>query len=221
MVFDKTGTITRGQPELTDILAFENDQKEIFKIASSLEQNSEHPLSKAMLKKAKKENIELYKLKDFKAIAGKGLKGILILDNGEETQAHLGNKSLMRDLGLDLSPHIEDIGKLENQGKTVMILVVQNKIKAVLAMADVIKEEAGDVFRDLESAGIETWMLTGDNQKTAEAIARQAGIKNIMAEILPGKNLIRYANCNQPVKKSRWLATALTTRRRLPSPMSA
>lgn len=189
IVLDKTGTITEGKPELTDILTFDGDEKEILKLASSLEQKSEHPLAKAILERALKEKIESYKLKDFKAIAGKGLAGYLSFAENKQVETYLGNKSLIKDLKLDISPYAEKIAKLENEGKTVMILASEGKIKGALAVADVMKKEAKEAVSKLKKMGIKVWMLTGDNERTAKAIGEEVGIENIMSEVLPNEKL--------------------------------
>ena len=206
IILDKTGTLTRGKPQLTDIAAFNNeDQAHVLALAASLEQRSEHPLAQAILQyaasldqksshpldtaimdEAKKEKIELYKLEDFKAISGKGLRGLLYVQT-QRIEAYLGNRALMRDLGLDVSQYEDRIKKLESEGKTVMILAVDKKIKGALAVADVLKKESMKAIKTLKENHIDVWMLTGDNDRTARAIASQAGIENVMSEVLPDK----------------------------------
>ena len=206
VILDKTGTLTQGKPQLTDIIAFDDKhQVEILNFAASLEQRSEHPLAQAILQyaasldqksshpldraiieEAAKEKIELYKLEDFKAISGKGLRGFLQIQS-QRVEAYLGNRALVADIGLDISPYEADINKLENEGKTVMILVIDKKIKGALAVADVIKKESIEAVRALKNSNIEVWMLTGDNSRTAKAIATEAGIENVMSEVLPDK----------------------------------
>lgn len=208
VILDKTGTLTQGKPQLTDIIAFEGENRaDVLSFAVSLEQRSEHPLAQAILQyaasidqksshpldraildEAKKEKIEPYALLQFKAISGKGLRGVLkVGDSGATTEAYLGNRALVADIGLDMSAHEDDIQKLEHEGKTVMLLVVDKKLKGALAVADVLKEESVAVVRALKKSGIEVWMLTGDNERTARAIAAQAGIDNVMSEVLPDK----------------------------------
>ncbi|MCR4334167.1 MAG: heavy metal translocating P-type ATPase [Patescibacteria group bacterium] len=206
IVLDKTGTLTEGKPRLTNILAFDGDDKqEILNFAVSLEQRSEHPLAKAILQyaasldqksshpldkaiidEAKKEKIDLYKLEDFKAISGKGLRGFLYIE-GKKTEAYLGNRALMLDIELDISSFDNQIQKLESEGKTVMILVVNKKIKGALAVADVLKDESIKAVKVLKENGVIVWMLTGDNDRTARAIAHQVGIENVMSEVMPDK----------------------------------
>jgi Cu+-exporting ATPase len=206
VILDKTGTLTEGKPQLTDIIVFNNEQKvEILNFAASLEQRSEHPLAQAILQyaasldqksshpldqtiidEATREKIELYKLEDFKAISGKGLRGFLQIQN-QKVEAYLGNRTLVIDLGLDISPFEDNIRKLENAGKTVMILIVDKKLKGALAVADVLKKESKEAIEVLKKNNIDVWMLTGDNDRTARAIAKEVGIENVMSEILPDK----------------------------------
>ncbi|MCX6751223.1 MAG: copper-translocating P-type ATPase [Candidatus Nomurabacteria bacterium] len=206
VVLDKTGTLTEGKPQLTDIIAFNKEHRtEILNLAASLEQRSEHPLAqailqyaasldqksshpldKAILDEVKKEKLELYKLEEFKAISGKGLRGFLQIQN-QRVEAYLGNRALVLDMGLDINPFETDISKLENEGKTVMILMVDKKLKGALAVADVLKKESKEAIQELKKNGIEVWMLTGDNDRTARAIASQVGIDNVMSEVLPDK----------------------------------
>jgi len=206
IILDKTGTLTKGKPQLTDIIAFNNQKKaDVLSFAASLEQRSEHPLAQAILQyaasldqksshpldraimtEAQKEKIDLHKLEDFKAVSGKGLKGFLVID-GERIEGYLGNKALMEEIGLDDSPYRTEIEALESEGKTVMTLAVGGKIKGALAVADVVKEESKNAVAALKNSGIEVWMLTGDNDRTAKAIASQVGIENIMSEVMPDK----------------------------------
>ncbi len=206
VILDKTGTLTQGEPQLTDIIVFGGGhQKEILHLAASLEQRSEHPLAQAILQyaasldqksshpldqtiieEAQREKIELYKLEDFKAISGKGLKGFLQIQD-KKVEAYLGNRALMIDIGLDVSVYEEGISKLENEGKTVMILAVDREVKGALAVADVLKKESIKAVQALRKNNIDVWMLTGDNDRTARAIAKEVGIDNVMSEVLPDK----------------------------------
>ena len=206
VILYKTGTLTEGKPQLTNIIAFnEGHRTEILNLAASLEQRSEHPLAqailqysasidqksshpldKAILDEVIKEKIELYKLENFKAISGKGLRGFLQIES-KKVEAYLGNRALVLDIGLDISPYENSIMKLENEGKTVIILVVDKKLKGALAVADVLKKESIEAVRALKKNNIDVWMLTGDNDRTARAIAAQASIDNVMSEVLPDK----------------------------------
>ncbi|OGZ52969.1 MAG: copper-translocating P-type ATPase [Candidatus Ryanbacteria bacterium RIFCSPHIGHO2_12_FULL_47_12b] len=188
IVLDKTGTLTEGKPQLTDIVAFEGEnQREVLRLAASLEQRSEHSLAQAILHHAAhKEKVELYKLEDFKAISGKGVRGFLQIES-QKIEAHFGNRALAADIGLNTAPYEDKIKKLESEGKTVMILAADKKIKGALAVADVLKKESKEAVLALKKSGIDVWMLTGDNDRTARAIARQVEIENIMSEVLPDK----------------------------------
>ena len=206
IVLDKTGTITQGEPQLTDVIAFgEEGEADVLTMAASLEQRSEHPLAKAILQhaasldqksshpldkaiieQAKKEKIDLYKLEKFEAISGKGLRGILQI-NDRKVEAYLGNRALVESVGLNVASYEERIKKLEMEGKTVMILVVDGQVRGALAVADVLKKESKKAIDILKSMGIAVWMLTGDNKRTAEAIAGKVGITNVMSEVLPNE----------------------------------
>lgn len=204
IVLDKTGTITQGKPQLTDVIAFgEEGEADVLTMAASLEQRSEHPLAKAILQhaasldqksshpldkaiieEAKKEKIDLYKLDNFKVIPGKGLRGVLQIDD-RNVEAYLGNRALVKSIGLSVVSYEEKIKKLEMEGKTVMILVVDGKVRGALAVADVLKKNSKKAIALLKDLGIDVWMLTGDNGRTAEAIAGKVGITNVMSEVLP------------------------------------
>ena len=209
IVLDKTGTLTQGKPAVTDILpisAAEISNKfrgDILKMAASLEQKSEHPLAKAIIqaaaslgqksshpldkaikKEALQEEIRLWEVSDFEAIPGKGIKG-KILVNDQRIPIALGNRELIKLFGLNTKDIEEKIQKLESEGKTTVILIQENKILGLIAIADVLKPEAKEVVTNLKKAGLEIWMLTGDNERTAKAIGGQVGIENIMAQVLP------------------------------------
>ncbi len=185
VVFDKTGTLTKGKPEVTDVVsAGLTDEDEIITISASLEKLSEHPLAEAIVKYAEEESISLDEVKDFQAIPGHGVEGVI-----GRNKYYLGNRKLLTDIvGLPESAteKIErKIRKLEDNGKTVMILASSKEVLGLVAVADTIKETTVEAVRALEARHIEVYMITGDNRRTAEAIARQAGIKNVLAEVLP------------------------------------
>lgn len=185
IVFDKTGTLTKGQPEVTDIVgAGETDEKEIMTIAGSLEKLSEHPLAEAIVKYAEEEAIPLNDVIDFRAIPGHGVEGTL-----RGRKYFVGNRKLIADVaGLEHAAveKVEyKISKLEEDGKTVMILASGEEILGLIAVADTIKETTVEAVRALQERGLKVFMITGDNRRTAEAIAREAGIKNVLAEVLP------------------------------------
>ncbi|MBI5390668.1 cadmium-translocating P-type ATPase [Candidatus Woesearchaeota archaeon] len=176
VIFDKTGTITHGKPEVTDLLPQQGSPKDLLKILASLEQGSEHPLAEAIVKKAKEEKIALMKPTLFKAIPGHGITAQL----GKKKYA-LGNIKLMASLGIRAQVPRE----LEEQGKTVMILAEGRKVVGMVAVADTIKPTSRAAVQQLQSLGVQVYMITGDNERTAKAIATQVGIRNVFASVLP------------------------------------
>lgn len=176
IVFDKTGTITYGRPVVTDTVG----DARILAIAAALEHHSEHPLAEAIRVKAKEEKLALSTVEGFKALSGRGVEGIL-----KNEQYYLGNRALMSEKKISLS-HIEkEIILLEKQGKTVMILANTKEVIGIIAVADTIKESSVEAIKLLEKKGIAVYMLTGDNTDTAHAIAKQAGISHVIAQVLP------------------------------------
>lgn len=182
IVTDKTGTITKGEPEVTDIELIDEEftENEVLKILASLEKRSEHPIAKAVINKAIVSNIELINVEKLRIIEGKGLKGIL---NGIEYFA--GNLKLVKDLNLEVES--KKIESLVNQGKTPVILSTNKKVIALFAVADTLKSNSVDTINQLHNLGIKVVMLTGDNQNTADYIAKQAGIDDVIAEVLPSE----------------------------------
>jgi Cu+-exporting ATPase len=189
VVFDKTGTITKGKPEVTDIHVAEGFTKhEIIRFAASIEAGSEHPLADAIIRKAKEEDIELYKLFEFESITGKGVKAKV--KASPEKLILVGSRKLMKENGVDYNEDLEaDIVSLEEEAKTVILLAVDGKMAGILAIADAIKEDSILAIRELESLGIKTVMLTGDNKRTAKAIAKKIGISEVLAEVLPDEKV--------------------------------
>ncbi|MBI3956901.1 MAG: copper-translocating P-type ATPase [Candidatus Kerfeldbacteria bacterium] len=182
VVFDKTGTITKGQPEVTDIIgAGLTDEEEIAEIAAALETKSEHPLAEAICHYAEEEGIDVPAVADFQAIPGHGVHGTI---NG--TRFSLGNRALIADvLGLDPKPVERKMRKLEEAGKTAMMLASDTAILGIIAVADTVKESSALAIQQLQHMGLQTFMLTGDNERTAQAIAKQVGISNVLADVRP------------------------------------
>ncbi len=180
VVFDKTGTLTKGEPEITDIVASEGDQDELIDLAAMAERNSEHPLAEAVLKEADRRGIPIAEPEFFEAVPGHGVR---VKYRGKETL--FGNRKLMRDNGLDLSKFEGVAAKFEEEGKTVMFVAADNKIRGLIAAADTLKDHAVEAIKELKEMGIEVIMLTGDNERTANAIAKQAGIERVLANVLP------------------------------------
>ena len=188
IIFDKTGTLTKGEPSVTDIVAFkdneDNDISQIVAFAASLGKSSSHPLDKAIRERAEIENTELFIVDKFKANTGKGLEGEIII-NGNPKKFYFGNRALMKDMSINLSANEMRIEKLENEGKTVMILASDSSLLGAIAVADTIKESARQGIEELKKLGIESIMITGDNFKTAMAIANKVSITRVLAEVLP------------------------------------
>ncbi len=181
IVFDKTGTITKGEPEVTDIISF-NDmgRDEILRIAASVERTSEHPLGQSIVKKSEEELLKLLEPEKFMAIPGKGLKATF-----EGKEVFIGNRKLMSDNNISIANGEEILLKLEEEGKTAMLLSLDNKLSGILAVADKIKETSRDAIEELKNMGLDIYMITGDNERTAKAIAKEVGITNVLAEVLP------------------------------------
>lgn len=178
VIFDKTGTLTKGKPEVTDVIAIQNVN--VLQMAASLEKGSEHSLAEAIVKHAELKNLVLSPAEKFKAIAGHGVEGVTV-----GKRVVLGNRRLMETEHIDISAHQEHIETLESEGKTVVMLAIENKLMGYIAVADVVKESAKAGLQALEKLGIEVVMITGDNQRTAEAIGKKLGIKRVLAEVLP------------------------------------
>ncbi len=181
IIFDKTGTITKGTPEVTDIVPINiKSENKLLQLAASIEKNSEHPLAEAIVKKANQNKLSLGNPKGFIAIPGHGIKAKL-----NRTQYYFGNPKLMSDNKINLKKLTSKIEPLEEQGKTVMILSDKKKIQGIIAVADTIKETSKAAVKKLQNMKISVYMITGDNKRTANAIAKQAGINHVFAEILP------------------------------------
>ncbi len=181
IVLDKTGTITKGQLSLTDVVVFNNaDQAEILAVAATVEKTSEHPIAQAVVNAAHEQQITITEAESFTAIPGAG-----VVAGVSGRQVLIGTRLLMSQNSIEFSAAIAEAEKLESQGKTVMFLAVDGNLTALLAVADTIKEYARETIDDLQKLGIDVWMITGDNQRTAQAIAQQVGIKNVAAQVLP------------------------------------
>ncbi|WP_279386029.1 heavy metal translocating P-type ATPase [Schnuerera ultunensis] len=181
IVFDKTGTITKGEPEVTDIVTYNSmDRDELLRIAATVEKSSEHPLGQAIVKKGEEELLEIIQPETFMAIPGKGLKAIL-----EGKEIYIGNRKLMIESGMDIEGVEGELSRLEEEGKTAMIVGIDGNISGIIAVADQIKENSKKAIEELKNMGLEVYMITGDNERTAKAIAKRVGIDNVLAEVLP------------------------------------
>jgi Cu+-exporting ATPase len=186
MVFDKTGTITKGQPEVTDVVPAEGfSEKEVLWLAASVEKGSEHPLAEAIIRKAEKEGLELHELKRFEAVTGRGIKAEI---EGQSVVL-VGNRKLMDEAEVDYGGLEPALKRLEDEAKTAMLVAENGKCVGVVAEADTLKEDSVEAIAELEKLGLQTAMLTGDNRRTAEAIARKVGISKVLAEVLPDKKV--------------------------------
>lgn len=187
IVFDKTGTITKGKPEVTDVVTFDNySTNEVLQLAASVEAGSEHPLGKAIVNYAKQKNIELVSAANFMAVSGVGVRAKIAGD-----EVLVGNRKYFSE-ALQLSDPIEKpLAKLENEAKTAILVGLSNskKIIGILAIADTLKADAIIAIAELAKMGLETVILTGDNQRVANAIANQVGIRQVIAEVLPGQKV--------------------------------
>ena len=202
VILDKTGTLTKGEPAVTDVVAFfKDDGNKVVRYAASLEKLSEHPIAQSIVAyaaslgslsshpldkavKAAAEKTRLYEVKNFKAIPGQGIEGDVITEKGNK-KLYFGNAALMESKKIDLSTNQELIEKLENDGKTLLLLADDRMLIGIIAVADTIKSTAKEAVQRLQSLGLEVWLITGDNERTANAISRIVGIDKVMARVLP------------------------------------
>ncbi len=181
IVFDKTGTITKGKPEVNNIHAFNGySVQQVLKFAAAAESGSEHPLARAIIAAAEEDNISLPKLESFEAVTGKGLVATV---DGQTVL--VGSRKLMADHQVDFGISEAQMKEDENQAKTAILIAVNGQVAGIISVADTIKEDSVLAIKELHSKGIRTAMITGDNVRTAEAIAQQAGIDHVLAEVLP------------------------------------
>jgi P-type Cu+ transporter len=175
IVFDKTGTITRGKPEITDVIIANGfTEEELLQVAASIEQVSEHPLAQAIVDRAKEMKLKLVEPTGFASITGKGVTGIV-----DGALVQIGMRVVNDD------SFSEDIEKFEGQAKTAILVSIDKETAGVIAVADAVKEESQTAIKDLKEMGFMTVMITGDNRRTAEAIAKEVGIDRVLAEVLP------------------------------------
>ena len=206
VVLDKTGTLTKGKPAVTDIIEIqnanlkmqnENLKLKILQVAASVEKNSEHPLGKAIVEEAEKKEITLLKTESFKAIFGKG-----VIAEIDGKKVLVGKKSLLEENNINIYFNKDILEKLQEEGKTVMFISVNGELLGVIAVADTLKDEAKIAIEQLHKMGFKIIMLTGDNQKTANAIAKQVGIDEVIAEVLPEEkvNVLKKLQKNGEIK---------------------
>lgn len=180
IIFDKTGTLTNGKPEVTDLVPLKIGRNEALKLAASLEQGSEHPLAESIVRYAKQEKMKLIEAEAFKAIPGHGVEGTI-----EGKKYYLGNRKLIEKIAVSELVAEELVHQLEEQGKTVMFLADEKKVLALVAVADTPKKTSKEALLLLKAMGMKLFMITGDNRRTANALAHELGISNVLAEVLP------------------------------------
>jgi Cu+-exporting ATPase len=182
VVFDKTGTITKGKPGVTDILSADGYGKnQLLTIAGTVESGSEHPLGQSMVAEARARGLTLGELEDFEAVTGQGVTGKY---NGIEVL--IGSPRLLQNKNISFDTVKQSFEKLEDEAKTVMLVVVDGKTAGIIAVADTIKEDSKDAIAELKNMGFETVMITGDNERTGQAIAKSVGIERVLTEVMPG-----------------------------------
>jgi Cu+-exporting ATPase len=180
IVFDKTGTLTQGEPSVTDVISLNGKRDEVLRLAAIAERNSEHPLGEAIVRGARERGLDVPPAEEFAAIPGQGVEarqdGVTIL---------LGNRQLMAQKGVGLDGLLLEAERLEGEGKTAMFVASGAQASGIIAVADTLKPTSAQAVRELHGLGLEVAMITGDNRRTAEAIARQVGIDRVLAEVLP------------------------------------
>lgn len=185
IVFDKTGTITEGKPMVTDILSAEGvDADELMRLAGAIEKNSEQPLAEAIMARVRADNIEVYEVENFEAVPGMGISADVLTASGKVRTA-AGNRRMMERIGADVGAAAETADSLANLGKTPMYFARDEEFVGIIAVADVIKKSSASALKRLRKDGIETVMLTGDNTRTAKAVAASIGIERFYADVLP------------------------------------
>jgi Cu+-exporting ATPase len=181
VVLDKTGTLTKGEPSVTDVIAVQGSRKdEVLRLAASAERTSEHPLGEAIVRGAQERGLDLDQPQSFDSIPGHGVEAQI-----DGKSVFLGNQKLMSDRGVDISPLAASAERLESEGKTAMFVATEGRLAGIVAVADTVKETSSRAVAELKRLGLHVVMITGDNRRTAEAIAGQVGIDRVLAEVLP------------------------------------
>ncbi|WP_209122282.1 cation-translocating P-type ATPase [Alkalihalobacillus sp. BA299] len=198
VVFDKTGTITKGEPSLTDLFVYDTSNEDLtLQWIASLEQNSEHPLARAIVKGAQARNLQIIPPERFEAIPGRGIKGTV-----DQAEVIVGTRRLMHDYGIVIEDqHEQTLTKLELEGKTAMLAAKDGQLIAIVAVADEVKETSKEAVQQLQRMGLKVVMLTGDNKRTANAIAKQVGIDLVFAEVLPDEKALKVEELKKQGQK--------------------
>jgi Cu+-exporting ATPase len=200
VVLDKTGTLTRGQPQVTDIVPWAgaeeaDEESALLRWAASAERGSEHPLGRAIVERAQADGLSLAHPHEFQVVRGKG-----VLATVEGQPVVVGSRRLMQEHDLDPAPLEETVRRLEGDAKTVMLVAVGGVLRGLLAVADTLKDDSAAAVAELKALGLEPVMITGDNRRTAEAIARQVGIDRVLAEVLPEGKLVEVQRLQAETK---------------------
>lgn len=180
IVFDKTGTLTEGKPKVTDIMSLYLPEDELLSLAASCEMGSEHPLGEAIVKAAQQKQLNIKDVAQFKAIPGHGIEAVV-----DDKVILLGNQKMMQDRQIPNEALVQEASKLANAGKTPMYIAINGKLEGLIGVADTLKPSSKEAIEKLHEMGIQVVMITGDNQKTAEAIGKEVGIDKVLAEVLP------------------------------------
>ncbi len=180
VMFDKTGTLTKGRPEVTDIIGFEVNKSKLLKYSASVEKNSQHPLAEAIIREAKKNNIQLKSSERFNTYGGKGVSAMV-----EGKDVLIGNRKFFSEKKISHLEAENKLAKFEKEGKTAILIGINNRLAGIIAIADPLKETTKEAVSEFQAMGLNVIMLTGDNERTAKAIAEQIGINKVRAEVLP------------------------------------
>jgi Cu+-exporting ATPase len=184
VILDKTGTITRGRPEVTDVVSLDGSEEELLRWAAAAERYSEHPLGRAIVEHARARDLELPQPERFHSFAGHGIAARI---SGRDVVVGAARFMLERGIGLS---HVEaHLDRLTGEAKTAVLVAVDGAVRGVIAIADTVKPEAAAAVRMLRDLGIDVWMITGDNKRTAEVVAHQVGIGRVLAEVLPDRKV--------------------------------
>lgn len=197
MILDKTGTLTRGTPVVTDLLPLGGlTEEELLRLAASAERGSEHPLGKSIVEEAEARGVEFLEMRDFRAFPGHGLEAEV---GGRKV--YLGNEKFLAERGVEASGLVDEVHRLESQGRTVILVADDGGLVGVIGVADTLRENSAEAVAALQGMGIEVHMLTGDNERTAQAVAAQAGVSHVMADVMPDEKAAMVEQLRRGGKK--------------------
>jgi|Deesub1362A_J573_1020465.scaffolds.fasta_scaffold00040_175 heavy metal translocating P-type ATPase len=180
VVLDKTGTLTEGEPEIAEIRVFEGNERYLLALAASLENNSEHPIARAIIKEAERKRVSIREADNFRSMAGFGVEGVI-----DGKKVVIGSVRLMEEKGVDVSDFIDDIKEMEEKGQTVVLMAVNGRLIGVMGITDRIRPDARDAIEEMKRLGLQPVMLTGDDERVGRAVAEKLGIKEVIANVLP------------------------------------